>query len=68
MHQSKSQQKNSNLIWDKLFLDQDCAQLAKATDKNKGRKPYGHVAKLVNDMKNDYPWKTRHTVNCAFKL
>ena len=69
IHASKQKSaKKLKLNLRKAVLDQDCAQLAKATDKNKGRKPYGHVAKLINDMKNDYPWKTRHTVNCAFKL
>ena len=52
----------------KAVLDQVCAQLDNVTEKNKGRKPYGHVAKLVNDMKQDYPWITRHTVNYAFEL
>ena len=69
IHASKQKSaKKLKLNLRKAILDQDCAQLAKVTDKNKGRKPYGHVAKLINDMKNDYLWKTRHTVNCAFKL
>ena len=52
----------------KAVLDEVCAQLAEATEKNDGKKPYGFVAKLVNDMKHDYPWITRHTINYAFKL
>ena len=35
--------------------------------RNSNKKPYGSVAKIVKDMKTDFPWMNRDVVNYAFK-
>ena len=49
-----------------LVLDKCCLELYEAAEKNDGRKPYGIVAEMVNDLKSVCPWITRHTINFAY--
>ena len=51
-----------------MILDKICSDLSKKCKDNGGRKPYGAVAKLVNDMKKDCPWINRDIVNYSFKV
>ena len=48
-------------------LDKICKELYESSEKNGRKKPYGSVAKIVNDMKTDFPWMNRDVVNYAFK-
>ena len=41
--------------------------LAESNMKN-GKKKYGSVAKVVNDMKGDFPWLSRDVINYALKV
>lgn len=52
----------------RVILDKICSDLSKKCKDNGGRKPYGAVAKLVNDMKKDCPWINRDIVNYSFKV
>ena len=49
-------------------LEKICKELYDSSEKNGSKKPYGSVAKIVNDMKTDFPWMNRDVVNYAFKL
>ena len=49
-------------------LDKICKQLYESSEKNGRKKPYGSVAKIVKDMKTDFPWMNRDVVNYAFKM
>ena len=49
-------------------LDKICADLVHDTEKNNGRKRYGSVAKIVKEMKTDFPWMNRDIVNYALKV
>ena len=41
-------------------------ELYVSSEQNDGRKPYGTVAAMVNDLKDVYPWISRHTINFAY--
>ena len=49
-------------------LDKICKQLYESSENNGRKKPYGSVAKIVKDMKTDFPWMNRDVVNYAFKI
>ena len=48
-------------------LDKICKELYESSQRNSNKKPYGSVAKIVKDMKTDFPWMNRDVVNYAFK-
>ena len=50
-----------------LVLNKCCSELHDATLENGGRKPYGMVASMVNDLKAACPWISRHTINFAYE-
>jgi len=50
-----------------LVLNKCCLELHEATVENGGRKPYGMVADMVNDLKASCPWISRHTINFAYE-
>ena len=49
-------------------LQKICKELYDSSQMNGSKKPYGSVAKIVNDMKADFPWMNRDVVNYAFKV
>ena len=50
----------------KLVLDKCCLELYESSEQNGGRKPYGAVAAMVNDLKDVCPWISRYTINFAY--
>ena len=50
-----------------LVLNKCCLELHEATVENGGRKPYGMVSDMVNDLKAACPWISRHTINFAYE-
>ena len=41
-------------------------ELYESSEHNGGRKPYGAVAAMVNDLKDVCPWISRYTINFAY--
>ena len=50
-----------------LVLKSVCEDLVEAEEKNGGRKPFGMVKRILDEMKADHPWVTRHTLRHALE-
>ena len=52
----------------KAALDKVCVQIDEVLKKNAGKKPYGTVSRIVDQMKPDFPWINRDNVNYAYRI